>query len=53
MKGVTESLAGRVAIIELQGFAIAEIQQRANTLLPFLPTNRWITQTKQKNQKHS
>jgi len=35
MKGVTESLAGRVAIVELQGFAIAEIENRADSLIPF------------------
>jgi len=51
MKGVTESLAGRVAIIELQGFAIAEIENRADKLLPFLPTNKWLTETKNRKPK--
>ena len=44
MHGITESLAGRVAIIELQGFAMAEIDKRASSLLPFLPTADWIKQ---------
>ena len=44
MQGITESLAGRVAIIELQGFAQAEIERRASSLIPFLPTNQWIEQ---------
>ncbi len=42
MQGITESLAGRVAIIELQGFARAEIEHRAADLIPFLPSKQWI-----------
>lgn len=37
MKNVTESLAGRVAILNLQGITLAEEQGRADAL-PFLPT---------------
>ncbi|MEI7668487.1 MAG: ATP-binding protein [Pseudomonadota bacterium] len=37
MKNVTESLAGRVAILNLQGISLAEEQNRADSL-PFLPT---------------
>jgi len=51
MKGVTESLAGRVAIVELQGFAIAEIENRADSLIPFLPTDKWLAKTKKRQQK--
>ena len=51
MQGVTESLAGRVAIIELQGFSIAEIQHRAHSLLPFLPTKKWLNKTKERKPK--
>lgn len=36
MKNVTESLAGRVAILNLQGISLAEEQNRKNTE-PFLP----------------
>ena len=37
MKNVTESLAGRVAILHLQGISLAEEQGRADDA-PFLPT---------------
>jgi predicted AAA+ superfamily ATPase len=37
MKNVTESLAGRVALLHLQGISLAEEQDRANDA-PFLPT---------------
>lgn len=37
MKNVTESLAGRVALLHLQGISIAEEQRRAHDT-PFLPT---------------
>lgn len=51
MQGITESLAGRVAIIELQGFAMAEIDNRASSLLPFLPTASWIKKAKNRKPK--
>lgn len=38
MKGVTESLAGRVGIINLLGFSRRERDQRFSDLPPFLPT---------------
>jgi predicted AAA+ superfamily ATPase len=44
MKGVTETLAGRVAIIDLLGLSQAEIENRADRSLPFLPTQEWIKQ---------
>ncbi|GJM07066.1 MAG: ATPase [marine bacterium B5-7] len=37
MQGITESLAGRVAVIRLQGISLAEEQERMD-LPPFLPT---------------
>lgn len=46
MQHITESLAGRVAIIELQGFAQSEINHQANNLLPFLPTEEWLNNAK-------
>lgn len=42
MKGVTESLAGRVAIIDMLGFSQAEIEGRAASVEPFLPTAGWL-----------
>ncbi len=47
MRGVTESLAGRVAIVDLLGFSQAELQGRAATSQPFLPTPEWISHARQ------
>ncbi len=38
MKGVTESLAGRVAVVNLLGFSQREADGRPSQLAPFLPT---------------
>ena len=46
MKGVTESLAGRVAIIDLLGLSQAEIDERWEGLTPFLPSPGWIDNAK-------
>lgn len=43
MKNVTETLAGRVAIIDLLGISQAEEQERES--IPFLPDKVWIEQT--------
>jgi len=43
MRGVTESLAGRVAIVDLLGFSQAELLGRAASSQPFLPSQEWIT----------
>jgi predicted AAA+ superfamily ATPase len=37
MQGVTESLAGRVAILNMFGFSIYELQDKSYTQKPFLP----------------
>lgn len=42
MRGITESLAGRVAIIDLLGLSQAELDGRAALSLPFVPTAQWI-----------
>jgi len=42
MQGISESLAGRVAIIDMLGLSQAEINQRASEALPFLPTSDWL-----------
>lgn len=47
MKNVTESLAGRVAILNLQGISLAEEQNRADSP-PFLPTPDLL-----KSRKHA
>ena len=46
MKGITESLAGRVAIIDLLGLSQAEIDERCDRLTPFLPSPGWIDNAK-------
>ena len=46
MKGIRESLAGRVAIIDLLGFSQAENSGRANAVQPFLPTKEWLNNTR-------
>ena len=42
MRWITESLAGRVAILDLLGFSQAEIEQRDQGTSPFLPTAEWL-----------
>ncbi len=44
MRGITESLAGRVAILDLLGFSQAETEQRDHVTTPFLPTAEWLRQ---------
>jgi predicted AAA+ superfamily ATPase len=38
MKGVSESLAGRLAVLELFGFSIYEREDKGNLQIPFLPS---------------
>lgn len=45
IKGVQETLAGRVAILDLLGFSYKEIIHQAETV-PFLPTEEWIENTR-------
>lgn len=42
MKGVTESLAGRVAILDLLGLSQSELSGHAHQIKPFIPTVDWI-----------
>lgn len=46
MQGITESLAGRVAVIDLLGLSLAEIQNRAKHQTPFLPTKSWFSKNR-------
>ena len=50
MKGITESLAGRVAIVDLLGFSNAEIEARKTTK-PFIPTAKWLNATRKNIKK--
>lgn len=43
MRGISESLAGRVAIIDLLGVSHAELSNRAAASRPFLPTQEWVS----------
>lgn len=49
MQNVSESLAGRIAVLKLQGFSLREIQQ-INFHMPFLPTNDYIVAREQQCQ---
>jgi len=49
MKGVSESLAGRVGIVNLLGFSLREIYGYAEAAMPFLPDHSIIKQL----SKHS
>ncbi len=42
MEGITETLAGRVAILDMLGLSQAEIFGRADKVQPFLPTADWL-----------
>ncbi|MBM3579529.1 MAG: ATP-binding protein [Alphaproteobacteria bacterium] len=50
MKGVTESLAGRVAIVDLLGLSNSEIENRDNGK-PFIPDIKWISAAKKNIKK--
>lgn len=47
MRGITESLAGRVGLIDLLGLSQAERARRGNSSTPFMPTASWIQEAKQ------
>lgn len=49
MQNVTESLAGRIAVLKLQGFSLREIQQ-LDFYSPFIPTKNYIIE-REKQQK--
>ena len=49
MHSVTESLAGRVAILELNGFSNAEVNNYASESSPFLPSDAWLNQARRRN----
>lgn len=46
MKGISESLAGRIAILDLLGLSQAEMDHRTETNIPFLPTAQWLNQVR-------
>jgi hypothetical protein len=42
MQGITESLAGRVAVLDLLGLSQAELAGQATQSRPFVPTDAWL-----------
>ena len=42
MQGISESLAGRVAIIDMLGLSQREINNQSKSSYPFLATNNWL-----------
>ena len=42
MRGISESLAGRVALLDLLGLSQAELAAKAGASQPFLPTAQWL-----------
>lgn len=49
MKNITETLAGRIAILDLLGLSQAEMDNRPNEIMPFLPTAKWLDNAKKSN----
>lgn len=52
MKGITESLAGRVAVIDMLGLSAKEISEKADKSKPFVPTSEWINNARE-NQSYT
>lgn len=52
MRGVSETLAGRMAIIELKGLSLREIND-INFTMPFLPNETYISLRKEKLKSYS
>ena len=50
MRGITESLAGRVAIIDLLGLSLSEIKG-SNKFIPFSPTDKWLSLARKQVKK--
>lgn len=50
MRGITESLAGRVAIVDLLGLSQAELTGRATASRPFMPTPQWLVHARKNAQ---
>ena len=46
MQGVTETLAGRVAVLDMLGFSQKEMTECAEQSRPFLPTPEWLEHTR-------
>lgn len=46
MKGITESLAGRVAIVDMLGLSSKEIENKADKSIPFMNSDNWLEEAR-------
>lgn len=53
MAGITESLAGRVAIVDLLGLSQAELDGRGAASHPFIPLPQWISHARKTTLAHN
>jgi predicted AAA+ superfamily ATPase len=53
MRGVSESLAGRVGIINLLGLSLKELHRQAESSQPFLPTREFLLQSSRNAWSHT
>jgi predicted AAA+ superfamily ATPase len=51
MQGLQESLAGRVAILDLLGFSAFELNGEAKKHIPFLPSEKWLLNDSKNSKK--
>jgi predicted AAA+ superfamily ATPase len=51
MSGISESLAGRVAILDLLGLSQAELNGRGAESTPFIPTLEWIESARNEKKR--
>ena len=51
MKNITESLAGRVVLVDLLGLSQSEINKNAQKQIPFMPTKEWTQKNRFKKSK--
>ena len=51
MKGITETLAGRMAILDMLGLSQKEIAGHAYETIPFIPTKEWFNASKKHKHK--
>lgn len=47
MKNITESLAGRVAVLDLLGFSQGELERKPALVKPFFPSKNWLEHAEQ------
>jgi predicted AAA+ superfamily ATPase len=53
MRGISETLAGRVGVCELLGLSRSEIYHAADLMIPFLPTEEWFLEMRKTKKKRN